>query len=256
MTILSIVIGVMIMFGLNGIAPAMKEVFISNTQSVALSEVDLHVTRQDGSFFRQEYEGNVGAVPGVESTAAMVLQAVNLPPDHYFTPDGNDVSSIQVYGIDTSITDETYNVVTAAGRRVISGRNLQPGDTGQLVLISEQFDRPVFIEKYPAKIKAFYMQPDPDRPEVALCADLLAPGFGEIIGGSQRIHDEDLLRQRLEEHGLPVEDYRWYLDLRRYGSVPHSGFGLGIERTVLWISGLPHIREAIPFPRMLYRIYP
>jgi asparaginyl-tRNA synthetase len=124
------------------------------------------------------------------------------------------------------------------------------------VLISDQFDRPVFVEKYPAKIKAFYMQPDPDRPELALCADLLAPGFGEIIGGSQRIHDEALLRQRIEEHGLPVEDYQWYLDLRRYGSVPHSGFGLGIERTVLWISGLAHIREAIPFPRMLYRIYP
>jgi asparaginyl-tRNA synthetase len=124
------------------------------------------------------------------------------------------------------------------------------------VLISEQFDRPVFIEKYPAKIKAFYMQPDPERPEVALCSDLLAPGFGEIIGGSERIHDEALLRQRIEEHGLPVENYRWYLDLRRYGSVPHSGFGLGVERTVLWISGLPHIREAIPFPRMLYRIYP
>ncbi len=124
------------------------------------------------------------------------------------------------------------------------------------VLISEQFDRPVFIEKYPAKIKAFYMQPDPERPEVVLCSDLLAPGFGEIVGGSERIHDEALLRQRIEEHGLPVENYRWYLDLRKYGSVPHSGFGLGIERVVLWISGLPHIREAIPFPRMLYRIYP
>jgi asparaginyl-tRNA synthetase len=124
------------------------------------------------------------------------------------------------------------------------------------VLISEQFDRPVFVEKYPAKIKAFYMQPDPERPEVVLCADLLAPGFGEIVGGSERIHDEALLRQRIEEHGLPVENYRWYLDLRKYGSVPHSGFGLGIERVVLWISGLPHIREAIPFPRMLYRIYP
>ena len=124
------------------------------------------------------------------------------------------------------------------------------------VLISEQFDRPVFIEKYPAKIKAFYMQPDPERPEVVLCSDLLAPGFGEIVGGSERIHDEALLRRRIEEHGLPVENYRWYLDLRKYGSVPHSGFGLGIERVVLWISGLPHIREAIPFPRMLYRIYP
>ena len=92
--------------------------------------------------------------------------------------------------------------------------------------------------------------------DMALCSDLLAPGFGEIIGGSERIHDEALLRSRIEEHGLPVENYRWYLDLRKYGSVPHSGFGLGIERAVLWISGLPHIREAIPFPRMLHRIYP
>ncbi len=139
MTILSIVIGVMIMFGLNGIAPAMKELFISNTQSVALSNVDLYVTRQDGSFFRQEYEQNVESVPGVESTAAMVLQAVNLPPERYQTPDGNDVSSVQVYGIDTTVTDEAFNVVTAGGRRILSGRTLQKGDTGQVVLISEQF---------------------------------------------------------------------------------------------------------------------
>ncbi len=139
MTILSIVIGVMIMFGLNGLAPAMQELFISNTQSVALSNVDLYVTRQDGSFFRQEYEQNVGAVQGVESTAAMVLQAVNLPPEHYQTPDGNDVSSIQVYGIDTTVVDETFNVVTAGGRRLTSGHNLGQGDRGQQVLISEQF---------------------------------------------------------------------------------------------------------------------
>jgi putative ABC transport system permease protein len=139
MTILSIVIGVMIMFGLNGIAPAMKEIFISNTQSVALSNVDLYVTRQDGSFFRQEYEQNVESVPGVESTAAMVLQAVNLPPERYQTPDGNDVSSVQVYGIDTTVVDEAFNVVTAGGRHILSGRTLQQGDTGQVVLISEQF---------------------------------------------------------------------------------------------------------------------
>ena len=124
------------------------------------------------------------------------------------------------------------------------------------VLLSEQFDRPVFVEKYPAAIKAFYMQPDPERPELALCADLLAPGFGEIIGGSERIHDPVLLEQRIREHGLDVEDYRWYLDLRRYGSVPHSGFGMGLERCVLWVTGIAHIREAIPFPRMLYKIYP
>lgn len=124
------------------------------------------------------------------------------------------------------------------------------------VFLSQQFDRPVFVEKYPAKIKAFYMQPDPERPDVALCADLLAPGFGEIIGGSQRIADEAFLRQRIREHGLREEDYGWYLDLRRFGSVPHAGFGLGIERAVLWIAGIDHIREAIPFPRTLYKIYP
>ncbi|PDV97548.1 asparagine--tRNA ligase [Candidatus Chloroploca asiatica] len=124
-------------------------------------------------------------------------------------------------------------------------------------LIASQFDRPVFVERYPAAIKAFYMEPDPARPEVALCADLLAPeGYGEIIGGSQRIHDPDLLERRINEHGLDVADYRWYLDLRRYGTVPHSGFGMGIERAVAWITGTRHIRETIPFPRMLYRIYP
>jgi asparaginyl-tRNA synthetase len=100
------------------------------------------------------------------------------------------------------------------------------------------------------------MQPDPARPDVVLNADLLAPGFGEIVGGSQRIHDEALLRRRMEEHGLRLEDYRWYLDLRRYGTVPHSGFGLGIERAVLWIAGIDHVREAIPFARTLYKIYP
>ena len=123
-------------------------------------------------------------------------------------------------------------------------------------LIASQFDKPVFIERYPAAVKAFYMQPDPDRPEVALCADLIAPeGYGEIIGGSQRIHDPELLERRIVEHGLDVADYQWYLDLRRYGSVPHSGFGMGIERAVAWITGTRHIRETIPFPRQLYRIY-
>lgn len=124
------------------------------------------------------------------------------------------------------------------------------------VAVSARYDRPVFIERYPAAIKAFYMQPDPERPEVALCADLLAPSFGEVIGGSERIHDVELLEQRIREHGLDVADYQWYLDLRRYGTVPHSGFGLGIERLVVWITGIDHIRQAIPFPRMLYRIYP
>ena len=124
-------------------------------------------------------------------------------------------------------------------------------------LVASQYEKPVFVEKFPAAVKAFYMEPDPRRPEVALCADLLAPeGYGEIIGGSQRIHDADLLERRIHEHGLNVDDYQWYLDLRRYGTVPHSGFGMGIERLTAWIAGTHHIRETIPFPRMLYRIYP
>lgn len=124
-------------------------------------------------------------------------------------------------------------------------------------LIASKFDRPVFVEKFPAAIKAFYMQPDPDRPEVALCADLIAPeGYGELIGGSQRIHDAELLIERIQAHGLSLDDYQWYVDLRRYGSVPHSGFGMGLERAVAWITGTRHIRETIPFPRMLYRLYP
>lgn len=124
-------------------------------------------------------------------------------------------------------------------------------------LVSESFDKPVIITHYPAKIKAFYMQPDPENPELALCMDIIAPeGYGEIIGGSQRIHDLNLLLKRIEEAGLPREAYEWYIDLRKYGTVPHSGFGLGLERTVAWICKLSHVREAIPFPRMLYKIYP
>jgi asparaginyl-tRNA synthetase len=124
-------------------------------------------------------------------------------------------------------------------------------------IISNEFDRPVMVHRYPAAIKAFYMQPDAQRPDLALAFDMLAPeGYGEIIGGSQRIHDYDLLVKRLREHHLPEDAFQWYLDLRRYGSVPHSGFGLGLERTVAWICGAEHIREVIPFPRMIYRVYP
>lgn len=123
--------------------------------------------------------------------------------------------------------------------------------------IAESYEKPVFITHYPTSLKPFYMQPAPDREDVVLCADLIAPeGYGEIIGGSERIHDFDLLKQRLEEHGLPLETYEWYLQLRQYGSVPHSGFGLGLERTVAWISGVEHVRESIPFPRLLNRLYP
>ncbi|SET90934.1 asparaginyl-tRNA synthetase [Salinibacillus kushneri] len=123
--------------------------------------------------------------------------------------------------------------------------------------IAESFDKPVFITHYPTKLKAFYMQPDSDNPDVVLCADLIAPeGYGEIIGGSQRIDDLELMEQRYKEHGLTGPAYEWYLELRKYGSVPHSGFGLGLERTVAWIAGIEHVRETIPFPRLLNRLYP
>jgi asparaginyl-tRNA synthetase len=123
--------------------------------------------------------------------------------------------------------------------------------------LSSQFDRPVMVHRYPAAIKAFYMQPDPRDPSKALCVDVLAPeGYGEIIGGSQRVDSYDLLKSRIEEHNLPLDAFQWYLDLRRYGSVPHAGFGMGIERAVAWICGLDHVRETIPFARTLNRIYP
>ncbi|MEI5907226.1 asparagine--tRNA ligase [Bacillus spongiae] len=123
--------------------------------------------------------------------------------------------------------------------------------------IAENYDMPVFITHYPTSLKPFYMQPDPDREEVVLCADLIAPeGYGEIIGGSERVHDVNLIKERVKEHGLETDAYKWYLELREYGSVPHSGFGLGLERTVAWLSGVEHVRETIPFPRLLNRIYP
>ena len=123
--------------------------------------------------------------------------------------------------------------------------------------IAESYEKPVFITHYPTTLKPFYMQPDPNREEVVLCADLIAPeGYGEIIGGSERIHDFAKLEANIKQHGLSEEAYKWYLDLRKYGSVPHSGFGLGLERTVAWISGVEHVRETIPFPRLLNRLYP
>ncbi|MFQ5662398.1 MAG: asparagine--tRNA ligase [Terriglobia bacterium] len=150
--------------------------------------------------------------------------------------------------------DEALELLRQKGRQLPWGEDLGGADE---TLLSQHFHQPVIIHRYPAKAKAFYMEPDPQRPELALCMDMLAPeGYGEIIGGSQRLASYELLRQRLREHNLPEEAFGWYLDLRKYGSVPHGGFGLGIERTVAWIAGAPHIRETIPFPRMLYRIYP
>ncbi|MEQ1869453.1 MAG: asparagine--tRNA ligase [Vicinamibacterales bacterium] len=123
--------------------------------------------------------------------------------------------------------------------------------------LSEQYDRPVMVHRYPAAVKAFYMKPDPERPDLAMCVDVLAPeGYGEIIGGGERLADLDLLLARIKEHDLPKEAFEWYLDVRRYGSVPHGGFGMGIERAVAWICKLEHVRETIPYPRMLNRMYP
>jgi asparaginyl-tRNA synthetase len=150
--------------------------------------------------------------------------------------------------------DEAAKILIDKGIPFQVGGDL--GGTDETVL-SEQFDRPVAVTHYPATVKAFYMKPDPAQPDRALCVDVLAPeGYGEIIGGGQRLDDYDLLITRIKEHNLPPEAFEWYLDLRRFGSVPHGGFGMGIERVVTWICGLDHLREAIPYPRMLYRLYP
>jgi len=149
---------------------------------------------------------------------------------------------------------EAIEILQKKGMEVKFGDDL--GADEETALASE-FDRPLMVSGYPVAIKAFYMQPDPEDPEVALGLDVLAPeGYGEIIGGSQRIHDHDLLLQRIKEHNLPVEAFQWYLDVRKYGTFPHSGFGMGLERAVAWISGVHHLREVIPYPRMLNRIYP
>ena len=150
--------------------------------------------------------------------------------------------------------DEAVGMLQKSGSEIQWGGDFGGGDE---TIISQQFDKPVMVHRYPTAIKAFYMEPDPLRADVALCVDVLAPeGYGEIIGGGQRMSSYDLLVQRLQEHDLPREAFEWYLDLRKYGSVPHAGFGMGIERAVTWICGLEHVRETIPFPRMLYRLKP
>ncbi|MFA6098759.1 MAG: asparagine--tRNA ligase [Patescibacteria group bacterium] len=148
----------------------------------------------------------------------------------------------------------------AVDKLKVLGSDIKFGDdlgADDETLLTKEFDKPVFVTNYPAKIKAFYMQPDPTNPELAMCDDLLAPeGYGEIIGGSERVWDLKILEKRIKEYKLPQKDFDWYLDLRRYGSVPHSGFGIGLERTVAWICGLDHVRETIPFPRLLNRLRP
>ncbi len=150
--------------------------------------------------------------------------------------------------------DDAIKVLQTAGNPAKWGDDFG-GD--EETIISKEFDKPVVIHRYPTQMKAFYMATDPERPELSLSFDMIAPeGYGEIIGGGERLSSYETLVQRLREHNLPEESFQWYLDLRRYGSVPHAGFGLGLERTVAWICGTEHIREVIPFPRMLYRVYP
>jgi asparaginyl-tRNA synthetase len=150
--------------------------------------------------------------------------------------------------------DRALEILAAAGEPIAWGEDFgAPHET----ILGAAFDRPVVIDRYPSAVKAFYMEPVPGDPTRALCDDVIAPeGYGELIGGSQRIHDLALLERRIAEHGLPPEAFSWYLDLRRFGSVPHSGFGIGLERTLAWITGVHHLREVIPFPRMLTRMFP
>jgi asparaginyl-tRNA synthetase len=158
-----------------------------------------------------------------------------------------------------SYDDAVKNLQEGHAKGALEAKFEWGGDLGSPdeTYLSAQFDKPVMVHRYPAQVKAFYMEPDPQRPELALCVDVLAPeGYGEIVGGSQRMASHELLVQRIREHNLPEEAFKWYLDLRKYGSVPHGGFGMGIERVVAWICGLEHVRETIPFPRMLHRLYP
>jgi asparaginyl-tRNA synthetase len=150
--------------------------------------------------------------------------------------------------------DEAVKRLQAKGNAIEWGGDFGGPDETAL---SSDFDRPVRVHRYPAAVKAFYMKPDPERADVALGVDVLAPeGYGEIIGGGERLADFDLLLARIKEHNLPQDAFEWYLDLRRYGTVPHGGFGMGIERVVAWLCGLEHVRETIPYPRMLNRLYP
>src|ERR1022692_210859 len=175
---------------------------------------------------------------------------------------GRDLSKLEK--IDTPFPRVSYDdavkmLQEAHAKGLIENNFEYGGDFGSPdeTYISSQFDRPVIVNRYPAVVKAFYMEPDPERPDLALCMDVLAPeGYGEIIGGSQRMASYELLLERIRQHELPEEAFRWYLDLRKFGGVPHAGFGMGIERAVAWICGLEHVRETIPFPRTLHRLYP
>ena len=188
----------------------------------------------------------------IVSVVARVLDA----RQRELTAVGRDTSALErVQAPLPRITyDEAAQILRDKGLPFTWGTDF--GGTDETVL-SERFDRPVAIHHYPSAVKAFYMQPDPERSDLSLSVDVLAPeGYGEIIGGGQRLDDYDLLLSRIKEHDLPQEAFEWYLDLRRYGTVPHAGFGMGIERVVAWICGLEHVRETIPYPRLLHRLYP
>lgn len=191
-----------------------------------------------------------------EQLVEYIVQSVLNNKSYELKELGRDISKLEnIKAPFPKITyDEAIKILKENGYSIEWGNDLgSPDET----FLSNKFEKPVFVMEYPAKCKAFYMQPREDRPEVVMCADLLAPeGYGEIIGGSQRIHDYDLLIKRIKEENLPEDIYDWYIDLRKYGSVPHSGFGLGIERTVAWITNIEHVRECIPFPRTLSRIRP
>jgi len=191
-----------------------------------------------------------------EGLVSHVVQSVLKNRTRELETIGRDVSKLaQVTAPFPRITyDEAVKILQQNGKPTQWGDDFGGEDE---TILSSTYDRPVMVHRYPAAIKAFYMQPDSERPELALGFDVLAPeGYGEIIGGGERIADYDLLLKRLHEANLPEKSFQWYLDLRRYGGVPHAGFGLGLERTVAWICGTEHIREVIPFPRMIYRVYP
>jgi len=191
-----------------------------------------------------------------EDFIAYIVKRVLANRRHELETLGRDLAKLEK--VETPFPRISYD--EAVERLQKKGSEIQwGGDFGGAdeTLIGEDFDRPVLVHRYPTAIKAFYMQPDPDRPEVALGVDVLAPeGYGEVIGGGQRIHDLDLLVRRIQGHALPMEAFNWYVDLRKYGTVPHGGFGMGIERCVAWLCGLEHVRETIAFPRMLYRLRP
>ncbi|HXZ13924.1 MAG TPA: asparagine--tRNA ligase [Candidatus Sulfotelmatobacter sp.] len=191
-----------------------------------------------------------------EGLVSAIVQSVLANRPRELATIGRDISKLEkIKPPFPRITyDEAIQVLQKAGNPAKWGDDFG-GD--EETIISKEFEKPVVIHRYPASMKAFYMATDPDRPELALSFDMIAPeGYGEIIGGGERLASYDMLVRRLREHKLPEDAFQWYLDLRRYGSVPHSGFGLGLERTIAWICGTEHIREVIPFPRMLYRVYP